>query len=99
MAIDQSLVALDIAGSTVTLAGQLVETLEALDSEYNHGVAAGINLVSYNTQFEASDPLKHVDGATLNQVLATVGQGLIAYLNTQVVGGSTWMQVLQKARR
>lgn len=99
MAIDQTLVALDIAGTTVTKAGELVDVLEALESERAHGVAAGMNLVDYDANFAASDPLKHVDGMTLNRVLAIVVAGILNYLETTTVGEDTYMEILQKARR
>lgn len=99
MAIDQTLVALDIAGTAVTKAGELIDVLEALESERAHGVAAGLNLVDYDAEFSAADPLKHVDGATLNKVLATVTVGVLNYLNATTVGTDTYMGILQKARR
>lgn len=99
MAINQALVALDIAGTAVTKAGELVDVLEVLDSERAHGIAAGMNLVDHDAEFSAADPLMHVDGATLNKVLATVVVGILDYLNAAVVGEDTYMEILQKARR
>lgn len=99
MAIDQTLVALDLGSMAVTKAGELVDVLESLKSEYDHGIAAGMNLVDYNAEFEAREPLKHTDGATLNQVLATVAVGILDYLNTTTVGEDTYMEILQKVRR
>lgn len=58
-----------------------------------------MNLVDYDAEFTAADPLKHVDGATLNKVLATITVGILDYLNTTMVGIDTYMEILQKARR
>lgn len=99
MAIDQTLVARIIAGLAVQGAGQLVRTLNELDDMRAHGIAADINLADYDADFATQVTLQHVDGATLNKVLATVVVGVLSYLNTETIGADSYMEVLQKARR
>lgn len=99
MAIDQTAVALDIAARGVTLAGQLQQTVEQLNDLLTWGLAAGLDLTQYNEQFAASSELKHVDGATLNQLFAVVAPGVKAYLDATELNGVDYMTIIHKARR
>lgn len=98
MAIDQTNVALDIASKAVAKAGQLVDALADLEELYKHGQRAGLNMVDYDAAFEASD-LKHVNGATLNKLLAVVTPAFRAWLVAQTSGADTYEAILYKARR
>ena len=99
MAINQTNIALDIASKTVAATGKLLDALAVLEELYDHGAAAGLNMVNYNVQLAESAELQHVDGATLNSVLAVVVPGVRANLIAQSSGGITWESILYKARR
>jgi len=99
MAINQTNVALDIASRAVAATDRLLDALAVLEELYQHGSQAGLNMINYDANFAASAELQHVDGATLNKVLAVVASGIRSTLTTQQSGGQTWEAILYKARR
>lgn len=100
MAIDQTNIALDIASRGVQLAGTLQQTLEELEDLLAWGVAAGLDLSEYDAAFAESPELQHVDGQTLNRLFGAVAPGVINFLDTtEVNGGDSYTDIVQKARR
>lgn len=99
MAINQTNVALDIASKAVAQAGKMLDALAVLEELLEHGLRADLNMTDYNAQFAESSELQHVDGATLNALLAIVTPGIRAALEGGMAGANTWEAVLYKARR
>ena len=99
MAIDQTNIALDIAAKGVANAGNIQNALEEMSDLLEWGLAAGISLANFDDDLAGSPELQHVDGLTLNQLFGTVIPGVIAYLDANEVNGSTYAEIIQKARR
>ena len=99
MAIDQTEVAKNIASTTVQQAERFVKALEILELLYKQGSLSGINMTDYDNVFlngaeDASPELMHVDGSTLNKVLADVVVDFRTWLQTETAGGKTYEQLL-----
>lgn len=71
MAIDQTQKALNMATATVNAVNDFMSALETLESLEDERATSGINLLSYDAAYAALDSLKHVNGASVRDVLMT----------------------------
>lgn len=100
MAINQENIGLDIAARAVTAAGNLQQAINELDDLLAWAVGAGISdLDQFNAAFEASGDLKHVNGTTIEKLVANVIPSLKTYLSSTSQAGETYQQIINKTRR
>lgn len=71
MAIDQTVVAVNLMQRTITEVTKIHECLAELNQIKEEIASNGVTLSSFTTEIEASDALKHCDAATYTNVIST----------------------------
>ena len=99
MAINQTKIALDLAQRSVQHATGLIASLEQMELILEHGLRAGISFVAFDDDIAAMETVQHVNGATLNKLLAIVVPAIRTFLETETVTGETYEVLIYKARR
>lgn len=100
MPINQQNIGLDIASRAVNAAGNLQAAIAELNELLDWATGAGLtDLDQFNAAFEAHGELQHVDGATLEKLVAVVAPALESYLADTMSGEETYKEIIDKSRR
>jgi hypothetical protein len=81
MARNQTHKALNLARKIVDATEELMLALESLSALHAQRTDSGINMNSYDGDFEENDDLAHVDGGDLNKA-TTIGDDLMTHIET-----------------
>lgn len=102
MAVDQTLIVLDITSRVVDLTTRFLGVLHELEEEVKHANEAGINFNNYDADFAASPELQHIDGSLINKVENDIIGGAASirnFLATTNSGAKSYEKILYEIRR
>lgn len=99
MAKDLTNKALSLAREIVDVTEDFLTAIEKLERLHEERTDSGINMNTYDTDFEANDDLAHVDGSDLNKA-TTIGDNLMTHIETTNYGVSnnSLKEILQQVR-